>query len=136
MPLPGQVLGEIVQASADPAAGGEVVFTADQDMIVYSLYFTFVASVAVGNRLPALVADDGTNIFFKSSWTQNHTASQTRDYCAYAGAPRDASGIGPNSIPLPSGGLRLRKGDRLRTSTVALDAGDDYGVMRLQVEHL
>lgn len=124
-------LPEIVKVAADPAAGGEILFTADEDMIVHSVYFSLTTSAVVANRTVMLLADDGTSTFFKSQASSSQAAGLTFNYCAFEGAP--ASGL---NVALPSGGLRLRKGDRLLTSTLSKDAGDDYGVMRLQIERI
>jgi hypothetical protein len=120
--------------SPDPAAGAEAVFTADEDMVVVSVSVTLVTSATVANRTVQFVADDGTNISFRSTSTQPQTASATANHSAFAGA---AFGTGTNTVytyPLPAGGLKLKKGDRLRTITALLDAGDNYGPMTLMTE--
>lgn len=126
---------EIIQAAADPAAGGEIVFTAPEDMIVHSIRFSLVTNATVANRVVALVADDGTNEFFRSIATATHPQSQNSQYSAYEGAVPTTFG-GLYVLALPDGGLQLRKGDRLRTSTTLIDPGDDFGLMRLQAERV
>lgn len=120
-----------VKQSDDPAAGDEITFVADEDCIVYSLRFTFVTSAVAGNRNPALVADDGTNQFFRVNDNTARAASTTSEYCFYAGSSSVSINQG---FPLPDGGLRLREGDRIRTITAGLDAGDNYSAMTLQVD--
>lgn len=135
MPFPGQTIGEVVVVSADPAAGAEISYTADQDMIVHAVGFNLVTSATVANRFPGLVADDGgSNVFFETQTGSAETASATWRNYAFEGAP--SSSGNPRTFPLPAGGLRLKKGDRIRTLTGAIDAGDNYGSMILQIEHL
>lgn len=122
------------KTSADPAAGGEIEFTADEDMIVHSCYFEMVTSAVAANRVVTLAADDGTDIFFRSRGGTNHPASNTRIYSAFGGAPTGENGM--VNLALPAGGLRLRKGDRLRTITQLKDVGDNFGAMTLQVERI
>jgi hypothetical protein len=126
---------EIIKASADPAAGGEIVYTADEDMTIHSLTFTLTTSAIVNNRIVTLRADDGNpaNTFFWVSSPANHAASTTLPYSAVEGVPT-ATITGLILIALPALGLKLRKGDRLRTVTTLLDVGDNYTAMTIQAE--
>jgi hypothetical protein len=126
---------EIIKASTDPAAGGEIVYTADEDMIIHSVYFVLTTSAVVANRQVGLWADDGNaaNLFFRSGSTYTHTAGTGVAYCFSEGAPITVlSGMVLGF--LPALGLRLRKGDRIRTVTVAFDPGDNYSAMTIQAE--
>ena len=125
---------EIIKPSTDPAAGVEVSWTADEDCIVFSAAITLVTSATVANRRVHLVADDGTNIFFRSPASADATASGTFRYFAFAGSALSSPLGGFMVLPLPSVGLKLRKGDRLYTVTQGIDAGDNYSAMTLQVE--
>jgi hypothetical protein len=126
---------EIIKASVDPAAGGEIVYTADEDMTIHSVSFTFATSAVVANRQVGLIADDGNpaNIFFRSIASGTHPASQTSGYCAFEGAVPGVGG-GLYAFSLPALGLKLRKGDRIRTNTVGLDPGDNLTAMMIQAE--
>jgi hypothetical protein len=135
MPLPGQTLGEVEIVTVDPAAGAEVTYTADADMIVHSLSLSLVTSAVAASRRVGLKADDGTNLFFQTETNYTQTLSQNIVYSAFEGAPQ-FSGLTINTIPLPTMGLRLKKGDRIFTATAAKDTGDNYGPMILQVERL
>lgn len=119
-----------VLLSADPAAGAELTYTAPFDMIIHSLRFTFVTSATVANRFPSLVADDGTNQFFRFRDAGARTAGATYEYCFSEGNFSNSIDAG---FPLPAQGLRLRKGDRLRSVTTNIDAGDNYGPLILQI---
>ena len=131
--MPG--FAEIIKASADPAVGGEIVYTADENMIVHSCVVTLVTSAVAANRQAQLLADDGNaaNVFYRAGTQTAITASQTGTVSGVEGIPLQSFG-GLSLISLPSMGLRLRKGDRLRTLTSGLDAGDNYGVMTIQAE--
>jgi hypothetical protein len=124
-----------VKTSSDPAAGSELLYVADEDMVVMSARITFVTSAVVANRFPAFVADDGNavNEFFRVADATGRAASTTTQYALFAGAPTSGLSAG---FGLPAMGLKLRKGDRLRTITSALDVGDNYSAMVLQVERM
>lgn len=124
---------EIVKVSADPAAGGEIVYVADEDCIVHSVIFQLVTNATVVNRRVSLVADDGSTVFWRQATNYDQTASLTNVYCAFEGGAL-GSGGGSTTFMIPTGGLRLRKGDRLSTLTSNLNAGDNYGALVLQVE--
>lgn len=133
MPLPGQTLGDVETITTDPAAGSEIIFTADGDMIVHAAVFQFTTDATVANRTVQLKADDGTHVFFSvAAGTQ--AASISQGYAVFSGSAfQSASTI---LLAFPSGGLRLRKNDRLRTATSSIQAGDNYGAMTLRVERL
>jgi len=133
MPLPGQTIQTRVISSADPAAGAEISYTADDDMIVYSARFTFVTDANVANRNPSLIADDGTTQFLRIRDAGARTASATWEYFF---APGITAYSVDGGFPLPTPGVFLRKGDRLRTSTTNLQAGDNYSAMVLLVEYV
>lgn len=126
-------LANLEKISADPAAGSEIIFTADEDMIVHSLVFQLITDATVANRTPTILADDGNDVFFRAS-AGVQTASVAQTYCAFAGSAFQAAST--VLFAFPATGLRLRKGDRLRTSTNTLQAGDNYGPMVMQVERI
>lgn len=126
-----------LKQSADPAAGAEITFVADEDIIVHSVYVTLVTSATVANRRVHLIADDGANgannIFWRQPATVDITASLTEPITAFEGATSTAA-AGVLVLTLPVGGLRMRRNDRLRTLTTGIDVGDNYGAMNLWVE--
>jgi hypothetical protein len=66
--------------------------------------------------------------------TADVTASQAVRLGAYAGAANvNAAGL-TQSMTLPTDGLILQPGHRLRTATLALDVGDQYSAVSLQVQ--
>lgn len=128
-------IAEIIKTSADPAAGSEIVFTADEDMIVQGLSVSLVTD-ATGTPRVHLAADDGTaaNIFYRAFAAAAQAISVTNTYVAFAGSQQRALTDAIAQLDFPTLGLKLRKGDRLRTITTGIDAGDNYGAMVLQIE--
>jgi hypothetical protein len=123
--------------SADPAAGQEFSFTADEDMIVWSLAFTLVTSAAAPVRIITLKADDGTDVYFRGVFAAaGQAANLTVNYSAWSGAGTSGVSINAWTGQLPAGGLHMRKGDRLQSFTQALDAGDNFSAVVLEVERI
>jgi hypothetical protein len=127
---------EIIKVSVDPAAGGELSYTADEDMTIHSFKFALVTSAVVANRQVILVADDGNaaNRFWMTASSYLQPASSGNvNYVAFEGVV-NVQNVGVVTMPLPTLGLKLRKGDRLQTVTVNLDAGDNYTSAWIQAE--
>lgn len=118
---------------SDPAVGAEITVTvpADEVWVVQSMYFTMLTSAVVANRVVTLVADDGSTAYWRSRGATNHPASNTLTYAAFPGA-----GVGENGIVqlvLPTDGLTLLPGHRLKTATTSLDVGDNFAAPVLYV---
>lgn len=124
------------KVSADPAANNEIVYTADENMIVKSVAFTLVSDATAANRTVTLIADDGTDIFFRTTGGSPQAASETWTYGAYQGCSRESVGVFHLNLGFPEGGLYLPAGSRLRTNTINRQAGDNYSAMILQVERI
>jgi hypothetical protein len=121
-----------IKPSPVPAAGAEVIFTADEDMVVHSLRFNLTTSGVAGNRFVTVIADDGgTNEFFRVADATGRAASATYIYSLFEGAPSSGLSAG---FGLPASGLRLLKGDRVLTVTSGKDVGDQYTKMILNTE--
>ncbi len=137
--MPTGVIATLEKQSSDPAAGVEISFTADEDLIVHSLAFTLLTDATVANRFVSLVADDGAasgaDIFFRSEVSSALAASLQARYSAFSGSQKSGSAYWTPLFTWPAGGLRLRKNDRLRTITEALQAGDNFSAVVFQVEH-
>lgn len=135
-PMPLGVIGTAEIITLDPVAGAEWIYTADYDMLVLSFVANLTTSAAVANRVVAVVADDGTNIFMQIGSSANQTATLTYTYCGYAGSISSGGVAGGRlTIGFPATGIKLRKGDRIRSLTNLIDVGDNWGVANLQVEH-
>lgn len=125
----------IVQV-AQPAAGAEFSFAApgSEFWMMYNLTFRFVASAAVANRLVHLIADDQTDVYFRTPTNQIVAAAGDNRYVGFGGAPLQAAIGGEVLFPLPHPGLLLPPGYRLRSSTDAIDVADQYSAIRALVQ--
>jgi hypothetical protein len=98
-----------------------------------ALHFRLVTDANVANRLPVLIVDDGANILYRRSTISNHPASATFFYSAGPGGA-DTTTANNNAVafnlPVP---LDLPAGARIRTSTTAIQAGDQYGLVQYLV---
>jgi len=92
-----------------------------------------VADATVANRRPTCAFDDGTTIFARAAINANLTASQSPVISFIpSGAAENVSGsIVTGAIP-PD--LALSAAFRIRTVTVNLQAGDNWGAPQLIVE--
>lgn len=119
-----------------PAAGANWVLTppGGRALRVVSLVARLVTSAVAGSRRVTLIADNGEKIWFAQSASADQIASQTVDYAAHTGAT--ASGVVPGTlnIPLPSGGLLLESGHRLRVSVAGLDPGDQWSAIQVRAD--
>lgn len=119
----------------DPAAGAEISETVPTNARwrPIALRFRLVTDATVANRRPGIVLDDGATAYFVSQAGSVQTASLTYDY--NAGTLGFTQGVFSLDqwIPLPHY-LLMPGGHRIRTSTVNLAAGDNYGAPQLLVE--
>jgi hypothetical protein len=119
----------------NPAAGVEISETVPAGVRwrLLSLWFTLTTSAVVANRTPRIVIDDGATEYYRAGSGFQQTASGTAVYEASAAPTTAATGGGPNMFGIPYNHV-LAAGHRFRTSTVALDAGDDYSAPQYLVE--
>ena len=112
----------------DPAAGAEVVETvpAGARWRLASLSLTLVTSATVATRRPVLLLDDGANIYAAIASVGTQAASLTGGYTWTSGGYGDNNVATANLAALPVD-CWLPAGHRFRTSTVAIQAGDNYG---------
>jgi hypothetical protein len=119
----------------DPAAGVEISETVPTGARwrIESFRFPLVTSAAVANRRVHLVIDDGANILYDLAAADLQTASLTRNYNATEDSFQRAAQDNEIYIPVPLDAV-LTAGNRIRTLTTLLDAGDNFGPPRYQVE--
>jgi hypothetical protein len=113
---------------ASPGAGAEFSETvptgARWELI--ALHSALVTNATVANRIPVLILDDGANIDFVSPMVGNEDASKTWVNAWGQGTAGVFSATGLcalGSIPVNT---RLVAGSRIRSSTVAIAAGDQW----------
>ena len=119
----------------DPGAGVEVseAVPTDSRWRVRSFRVQLVTSATVANRRVHLIIDDGANILLDLAAGDTQAASLTRNYNF---APDGFARVAQDNeiyVPIPPD-LWLPQAARLRTSTTAIDAGDNFGPPRYLVE--
>ena len=119
----------------DPAAGDEISETVPSGARwkLLALQATLVTDATVANRGPRLTFDDGTTECYSSDAAEVQAASVTRVFAAGQGTQRLAVVGNRASWQWPVGVLLLA-GWRIRTSTSALQVGDNWGAPQLVVE--
>ncbi len=119
----------------NPAAGLDITETVPTNArwLLKAFRFTLTTSAAAANRRPTLIVDDGANEIWRVGSNVDQTATQISIYEAGAGAAFATLDARVFSLPLPVG-LLLMGGYRVRTSTAAIDAGDDYAAPIYEVE--
>lgn len=129
----------------DPAAGAEISFTvpAGPLFLLTDLSFLFITSAVAGNRRVNVVVDNGTTGFRFGFTTSDQAASLERLYVLGRATDGLLSGVAISLGPtVPAGGavflapevqypIPLLPGYRVRTVTVAIDVGDNYGAPAL-----
>jgi hypothetical protein len=133
-PLDGQGY-PISQLVANPGAGAEWSFTVPGSIRqkVRGAHFTFTTSAVVATRDVTVVVDDGANVLgrFPASITQ--IASLANEYTVSAAPYSPATLATVGMIPFPPDMVMLQ-GWRIRTQTGALDVGDAYTNIRINLE--
>ena len=129
-------------AGTNPAAGADwsQTVTANKRWRIQSIRFQLVTDATVATRTVRILFTDGTNTFFLLPAVDVQIASLTYNYeCVVDGYQRalHVPGVGAPSafIPIPNN-LWLTGGYVMRTSTINLQAGDDFGAPRFLVEEL
>jgi hypothetical protein len=118
-----------------PAAGAEIAETvptgARWELLAF--FYQLVTAVAVANRTPNLILDDGANIFFRIAANAAQVASTTLQHSYFQGVNRAGLDVGvTNQLPIPSNN-RLGAGFRLRTLTAAIQAADQFSLVQYLV---
>jgi hypothetical protein len=119
----------------DPGAGVEIseVVPANVRWALRAFSYVLVTSAVVATRVSTLTIDDGATIYHAASPQSTQTASQTARYSAgplgFSGSSSDNKFL--TAFPAPT---ILEAGHRIRTATLAKDAGDDYAAPQYLVE--
>ena len=118
-----------------PAAGSDWSETVPTGALwrVNSAVSTLVCDATVINRTMHLIFDDGANVVYRALVNSNLVAGQTGQMVfGIAGAAGVTTSISPHGF-IPQD-MRLPAGFRIRSSTVGLQAGDDFSAPVLMVE--
>jgi hypothetical protein len=120
---------------ADPAVGAEVSETVPAGVrwLLHSFRFTFQTSAVVATRTVGLTIDDGATVFLRIGDTNGQAASFNHGYTFADFGSANLFSSTQHFAPLPNG-MPLAAGFRIRTSTVLLDGGDDFGAPQYLVE--
>lgn len=119
----------------NPAAGNEISETVPTNARwkLLGIAFQLVTDATAVTRYVSLTFDDGATVFTRVAPQYNHGASVTRNYSFSIGATPGPSWVAdPIAAGLPD--IPLFQGYRIKTSTVNLQAGDDFGAPQLFVE--
>lgn len=119
----------------NPAAGVEISETVPTGAIWRLIAFAvlFVTDATVANRLPILVVDDGATAFYGADPPEAQAANGNATWAVGAGISRLTLTGGTRLWAFPND-IRLRAGSRIRTTTIALQAGDNFAAPQLLVE--
>ncbi len=120
----------------DPAANTEISETvpAGRRWKILAVFFRLVTDANAANRIIHLIFDDGTNTIADIGSYLTQTASQTRDYDSFPGAGDQSSAAdGTARLNFPHE-IILEAGSRIRTTTTARQATDNYGPPSIHIE--
>jgi len=122
-------------AGSAPAAGADWSQTvpANARWRIRGIRASLATAVAVANRRPRLIVDDGANTLLDIDTNVVQAASLTVAYDWIPGYPSVTTSIVETEVPLP-GDLQLFPGWRIRSSTDAIQAADQWTAPRLLVE--
>lgn len=119
-----------------PAVGQEWSIACPGEAIwrVLMLRFRFVTSAVVDNRIVSLRVDDTTDAFLQLPSSNVETANSDQQYSSFPGAQAASLVATAWILPMPTDGIVLLPGFRLRSETRLIDVGDQYSAIRMLVE--
>lgn len=123
------------QLVTQPAAGASWTQLNDSGglWLVRGLVFVLATSAVVATRVPEVRAAAGTDVWFATPALTGQGASLTTRFSAFPGSPA-AGTIGfTSTLPWPTDGLMLPPGHILSVVTTAIDAGDQYSAIFLDL---
>lgn len=123
-------------AQPAPGADWEIKAPGSSTLRVVSVTARLTASADVANRIPTFIADDQTRTWWTQIAAAAQTAGLTWDHCLATGIGHAYSITGVVSYPLPTQGLLLRPGNRLRVVTAALDDTDQWSAITALVDEI
>lgn len=121
---------------ATPAAGADFTITAAEGALwrVRTVRASLVTSAVVANRTVRLVADDGTDEYFRVRAMSSVVGGATVVHSVFPGSP-GLTAVGDTLVlAWPTDGLILPRGHRLRSLTDLIDVGDQWSGITALVE--
>lgn len=137
MATPSKENAQVTKTGTDPAAGAEISDTvpAGKIWILRGVSVSFVASAVAGNRRVNLICDDGATVVFQERANADIIVSETRTVRGIVfGSTRPLDTTTLLFLSIPSTGITLPAGSRIRTSTDGILGGDNYGAPTYIVE--
>lgn len=118
-----------------PAAGQDFSISPDTaaHWLVRSIVATFTTGVNAGTRSAILTVDDGTTVYFRASPGGTQAASLTRLYGGHNGGSGAISQGSVVGWPLPTDGIWLPQGHRLRSAVENIDPADQWSAIAFLV---
>lgn len=129
MPIPDRI------RVATPAPGANWAFTnADGGLlIIRAVSFLLTASAVAGNRVVGLqISIDGLP-WLTTSIGQAQIASTAVPYCAFSSGASPTTALAGTVLPWRDDGVLIGRGHTLASLTTAIDAGDQYSAIVLDV---
>ena len=119
----------------NPAAGAEISETVPTGAVwrFIGIQATLVTEAGVASRFPHIRFDDGTTVHSEQGTQNVQSASQTLDYSAITGS-WGGQNIGSKQTWPIGDGILMGAGHRVRTNTINILAGDNWGAPQLLVE--
>lgn len=122
-------------AGTDPAAGVEISETVPTGARwrLQAIAFSLVTDATAVNRETSITFDDGTTVVSVAPSSANQAQSVTRRYSGNIAGVRGAAATAAEiAIALPD--VKLPAGSRIKTVTINLAGGDNYGAPQMLVE--
>lgn len=118
-----------------PAAGADFTVTAPGQGIwrVVGLTAVLTTSAAVANRIPSLVINGSDGRLAQLVGTASLAASLAATWGTFPGAVAVAGAVSLHQWPMPTDGVVLLPGFSLASLTAAIDAADQWSLIRALV---
>ena len=118
-----------------PAAGADIIDAVPNSVKwrLISAHFNFTTAVAAANRFVNIAFDDGVNSLFSAGAAFAQAASLNDDYYFYAGGAVQTTLAADITAPIPVDN-RLVAGMRIRSSTLAIQAADQFAAAHYLIE--
>lgn len=118
-----------------PAVGTNWSFNNDhgEHLLVRSVLFTLVTSAVVATRVVGMQIAADTTVWYKTAAATGQVASLTRSYMAIPNGTAGGDSAAAIMMAWSQDGVLIPPGHVLSATTVALDVGDQYSAVVLDV---